>query len=109
MQEQKIILQDIEAFELKDIFECGQCFRWNRQEDGSYTGVFGENILNVKKEHEEILMEGLCKKDIKDTVEEYFDLNRDYDQIKEKLAQIDKNMEISVKYCLLYTSPSPRD
>lgn len=98
MQEQKIILQDIEAFELKDIFECGQCFRWNRQEDGSYTGVFGENILNVKKEHEEILMEGLCKKDIKDTVEEYFDLNRDYDQIKEKLAQIDKNMEISVKY-----------
>lgn len=98
MQEQKIILQDIEAFELKDIFECGQCFRWNRQEDGSYTGVFGENVLNVKKEHEAILMEGLCKKDIKDTVEEYFDLNRDYDQIKEKLAQIDKNMEISVKY-----------
>lgn len=29
-----------DSFELKDIFECGQCFRWNREENGSYTGVF---------------------------------------------------------------------
>lgn len=98
MQEQKIILQNIDSFELKDIFDCGQCFRWNRQEDGSYTGVFGENVLNVRKEKENIVMEGLCRKDIKKTVEEYFDLNRDYNQIKEKLAKIDKNMETSIKY-----------
>lgn len=98
MQEQKIILQNIDSFELKDIFECGQCFRWNLQEDGSYTGVFGENVLNIKKEKEKIRIEGLCKKDIKKTIEEYFDLNRDYTQMKEKLAQVDKNMEISIKY-----------
>lgn len=98
MQEQKIILQNIDSFELKDIFDCGQCFRWNGQEDGSYTGVFGKNVLNVKKEQENIIMEGLCEKDIKETVKEYFDLNRDYKQIKEKLAKIDKNMETSVKY-----------
>ena len=24
-----------DSFELKDIFECGQCFRWNKQEDNS--------------------------------------------------------------------------
>lgn len=24
---------------LKDTFECGQCFRWNANDDGSYTGV----------------------------------------------------------------------
>ena len=29
-----------DSFELKDIFECGQCFRWNKQENDSYTGVF---------------------------------------------------------------------
>lgn len=98
MKEQKIILQKIDSFELKDIFDCGQCFRWNEQEDGSYTGVFGKNVLNVKKEQENIIIEGICKKNIKETVEEYFDLNRDYKQIKEKLSQIDKNMETSVKY-----------
>lgn len=98
MKEQKIILKSIDSFVLKDIFECGQCFRWNLQEDGSYIGVFGENVLNVKQEKQDIIMEGLCKNDIKETIEEYFDLKRDYKQIKEKLAKIDENMEASIKY-----------
>ena len=97
-QEQKIILKNIDSFELKDIFECGQCFRWNQEVDGSYTGVFGENVLNIRKEKEDIIIEGVCKDDIQETVKQYFDLNRDYTQIKEKLAKIDKNMEISIKY-----------
>ena len=98
MKEQKIILRNIDSFELKDIFECGQCFRWNWQEDGSYIGVFGENVLKIKKEKKNIIMEGLCKYDIKETIEEYFDLKRDYKQIKEKLDKIDKNMENSIQY-----------
>lgn len=98
MKEQKIILQRMDSFELNDIFECGQCFRWNLQEDGSYTGVFGENVLNIKKDNEDIMIEGLCKKDIKETVEEYFDLKRDYQKIKETLAKIDENIKISIQY-----------
>jgi len=33
MKEQKFILENPKSFELKDIFECGQCFRWNIEED----------------------------------------------------------------------------
>lgn len=98
MEEQKIELQNIESFELKDIFECGQCFRWNIQEDGSYTGIVKENILNVKKQKNKIIIEGIGKDDIRETVKEYFDLDRDYTKIKEKLSQIDKNMESSIQY-----------
>ena len=50
MKEQVFTLQNYKSFEPKHIFECGQCFRWNVNEDGSYTGIFGNNILNVKKE-----------------------------------------------------------
>ncbi len=98
MEEQKLILKNVDSFELKDIFDCGQCFRWNQQEDGSYTGVFCENVLNVKKENNMITFEGICKNEIKETVEDYFDLKRDYKKIKETLSKIDKNMEMSVKY-----------
>ena len=98
MKEQKIILKNIDSFKLTDIFECGQCFRWNLQEDGSYLGVFGENVLQIKQEKESIIIEGICKHDIKKTVEKYFDLKRDYKQIKERLAKIDKNMAISIQY-----------
>lgn len=33
MKEQKFILENQTSFELKDIFECGQCFRWNEEKD----------------------------------------------------------------------------
>ncbi len=98
MKEQKIILENVDSFELKDIFECGQCFRWNKQENGSYEGIFGENVANVKKEGKNVIIKGIFKKDIKQTVEEYFDLKRDYNTIKEKLSKIDENMKISIKY-----------
>lgn len=98
MNVQKYILQDLNSFELKDIFDCGQCFRWNKEDDGSYTGVFGENVLNVKKDKNKIIFEGICKSNIKDTVYNYFDLNRDYEKIKRKLSKIDNNMKESIQY-----------
>ena len=98
MKEQKYIIKNIDSFELKDIFDCGQCFRWNAEEDGSYTGVFGNNVLNVKKENEVVTFEGICEGDIRKTVEYYFDLNRDYKQIKKRLSKIDNNMKTSIEY-----------
>ena len=98
MKEQTYILQNQQSFELKDIFDCGQCFRWNRKEDGSYTGVFKRNVINVKKDDNRIIFNGICNGNIKEVIEEYFDLNRDYEEIKEQLAKIDDNMETSVKY-----------
>ena len=98
MKEQKYIIKNIDSFELKDIFECGQCFRWNIEEDGSYTGVFGNNVLNVKKDNKDVTFEGICDGDIREKVEYYFDLNRDYQEIKEKLSKIDNNMKTSIEY-----------
>ena len=37
-----------DLFELQDVFDNGQCFRWNRNDDGSYNGVFHNISLNVK-------------------------------------------------------------
>ena len=97
-EEQKYIIEDVDSFELKHIFDCGQCFRWNIQEDDSYTGVFSNNVINVKKERNKIIFTGICEKDIKSTIEFYFDLNRDYEKIKRQLSKIDDNMKKSIEY-----------
>ena len=61
--EQQYILENFESsFEPKHIFECGQCFRWNKEIDGSYTGVFGKNVINVKKENDKIIFRGICNR-----------------------------------------------
>ena len=98
MKEQKYILKNAKSFELKDIFDCGQCFRWNEQEDKSYTGIFKNNVLNVSKIGNDIIFEGMCDGKIEEIVKQYFDLNRDYEKIKETLSKIDQNMKTSVEY-----------
>ena len=98
MKEQKYIVKDLNTFELKDIFDCGQCFRWDRQDDGSYTGVFGKNVINVSKINNDVVFKGICDGDIKGVCRFYFDLDRDYEKIKNKLSNIDEYMKKSVEY-----------
>ena len=98
MQEQIYKLKNQDSFELKHIFDCGQCFRWNEENDKSYTGVFKGNVLNVKKEKDTIIFKGIINGNIKDVVEDYFDLKRDYTKIKSELSKIDSNLKTSVEY-----------
>ena len=98
MQKQTYIISDVESFEPKHIFDCGQCFRWNKQQDESYTGVFGKNVINVKKEGSKIIFKGITDGNIEEVCNQYFDLDRDYKQIKLKLSAIDDNMKASIQY-----------
>lgn len=98
MKIQKHILNNPKSFEPVHIFECGQCFRWNKEADGSYTGIFGNNVINVKKENEDIIFEGVCDGNIEDVCKNYFDLDTDYEEIKRRLSGIDDFLKTSIEY-----------
>ena len=86
----------IKDFELTDILDCGQCFRWNKQMDVSYIGVFGNNVVKLSKNKNEIVFEGnfIDEKSIID----YFDLNRDYGELKKRISSTDSYLEKAVEY-----------
>ena len=98
MKEQKITLKNIDSFEPKHIFECGQCFRWNKNIDESYTGVVKNSVLNVKKNNDNIVITGICTDNLNELVNNYFDLNRNYNEIKQELSKIDNDVKQSIKY-----------
>lgn len=98
MKQEMYILKNIESFDLKHIFECGQCFRWNLEQDGSYTGVVGENVINLKKDQNNIIIKGIVKDNLKDVCSNYFDLDTNYENIKNKLSIIDNNLKTSIEY-----------
>lgn len=98
MNVQELVIKKIDSFELKDIFDCGQCFRWNQEDDGSYTGVIRSGVLNVSINNKNIVFKGLLDGDIKEIVYSYFDFDRDYSKIKKDLSKIDEYMEASIKY-----------
>ena len=74
--------------DLRETFECGQCFRWNRCEDGSYIGIVNKKIYILKSAD-----------DIPPELYSYFDMDTDYDEIQNDLIRRDKTgiMERAVK------------
>ena len=93
----KVILQGIEDFELPHIFECGQCFRWYREEDGSYTLIAQRRILNVAKERDNIVFHHTNMEDFHGFWKGYFDLDRDYGAIKDTLCENDPVMKKAIE------------
>lgn len=98
MQEQQYILKNATSFEPKHIFECGQCFRWDEEEDGSYTGIVKNNVINVKKVDNDIHFFSLGADNLEKLVIDYFDLTRNYEEIKNKLSKIDEYLKNSIEY-----------
>lgn len=92
-KENSVILEDVLDFEPKHIFECGQCFRWIKEEDDSYTGVFDGKILNVKKEGNLVYLNNTNLDDFNNIWYDYFDLGTDYSSIKEKLKNMDEYLD----------------
>lgn len=84
-----VIIENIKDFVPKHIFDCGQCFRWNEEDDGSYTGTAYKKTINVKKEGEKIILFNTNIDDFKNIWYDYFDLNKDYSKIKNELCKDD--------------------
>lgn len=96
--EQKYIIDNIKSFNSVHIFECGQCFRWNKQEDESYIGIVRNNVIKVEQKENKIIFTGNCEENIKELCEDYFALNEDYEKIKKDLSKIDDNLKTSIKF-----------
>ena len=83
-----LILTEAADFDLKHIFECGQCFRWDLQNDGSYLGIaFGKALkINCPSPGTLVLYE-TSPEDFHSIWKHYFDFERDYGRIKAVLSQ----------------------
>lgn len=72
-------------FDLPRIFECGQCFRWNADENGVYTGVAFGRAAKIRREGDKVIISGSVQ-DFEDIWREYFDLDRNYAEIRRGLC-----------------------
>lgn len=86
-EKDKIILKDIKDFEPQHIFECGQAFRWYKEEDNSYTTVAYGRVINVKRENEDVILLNTNLEEFHNIWYHYFDLERDYGKIKKELSK----------------------
>lgn len=76
-------ISGIKDFDPSHTFQCGQCFRWEQNPDGSFEGVAMGKAVRIAKKDDSILIQNTDEKDVKDLWTKYLDLDRDYGQIKE--------------------------
>lgn len=89
----KITFSD-KNFNLKDTFDCGQCFRWE-EKDGSYEGVAGGFYGRFTAGDGEILLETNCPDD--EFWTKYLDIERDYSVVIQNVS-VNPLMEKAVSY-----------
>lgn len=97
--ENGLVLENVKDFDAKHIFECGQCFRWAREVDGSYTGVAYGRVLNVRSDYDKgiVWLDNTSLEDFNNIWYDYFDLGRDYSLIKEELGK-DPVLDMAIKH-----------
>ncbi|HEX2945071.1 MAG TPA: DNA glycosylase [Clostridia bacterium] len=93
----RIIIRDVHDFDPVQVFECGQCFRWSREQDGSYTGVARGRAANVACEDGALILRNVTLDELDRVWFDYFDLGRDYSKIKEAVA-VDDIMKEAVEF-----------
>ena len=80
-QENDIILENIECFDVELSLFCGQAFRWEKNEDGSFTGTVRGKVLNISQNGSSVILKNTTKEDFQNIWLDYFDLERDYADI----------------------------
>lgn len=88
----------ISDFDLSHTFECGQCFRWNREEDGSYTGVACGRAVNLQLDGGTLFIENSTREEFEGFWYDYLDLGRDYGAVKKRLSGEDETMSRAVAF-----------
>ncbi|MBF1299783.1 MAG: DNA-3-methyladenine glycosylase 2 family protein [Parvimonas sp.] len=88
-----VILEDVENFDARAIFTCGQAFRWYEESDGSFTTVHLGRVLNVLNEKDMVVFKGTNLEEFNEIWIDYFDLNTNYKEIRKELS----NNEILAK------------
>ena len=85
------------CFDLKNTFDCGQCFRWNENADGSFSGIVGKKYAKVFRDGDFVVIENATESDYKNIWENYFDLETCYDDIRKEIVLLDSRLECAVE------------
>ena len=93
----KYIYEGIRDFNLDHIFDCGQCFRWTKQEDGSYTGIAFGRVVNMQVSGDCLEVDNCCEEDFRRIWHGYLDMDRDYGMVKDILASKDPVMARAIE------------
>ncbi len=104
----RAILTDINSFDIAETLECGQCFRFVRMEEGASSAEAGDTVkyrivahnrtLFISEYEDRMEFYPTTEREFTQIWQGYFDLDRDYSQIKDIVTANDFVMRDAVNF-----------
>ena len=96
-KDNNLIVTGLNDFNLSHIFDCGQCFRFNAIDENTYFGIAKGKALKISQNGGTVTFYDTTEEDFRNIWFDYFDLARDYGEIKKHLSN-DSIMKEAISY-----------
>ncbi len=74
------------SFNLRQTLDCGQAFRFAKNEDNIGRGVVNSKVLELYEDDDKVVLKNVDKKEFYDYFYNYFTFDVDYSEIKQRLS-----------------------
>ena len=92
-----IVIPDVRDLDLEQTLDCGQSFRWEKQNDGSFSGVAFGKYVNISLGGTDMIIKNAAPEDEK-IWRNYFDLELDYGKIRGDISKLHPVLEDAARY-----------
>ena len=90
-----IIFKNLKDFDIEETLECGQCFNFEKIDEKEYIVISRGRLIHVRQKQDDlVLLNG--KQEDTEIWEDYFDLKRNYSEIKRHLLLHNKELEEAI-------------
>ncbi len=95
-QNGNIIISGLQDFKLSQTLECGQCFHFGKISEEEYYISALNSLLHIKQEDNMLIFYDKSLEEVQEIWVKYFDLDRDYSQIKKRLMAMDDRLNTAI-------------
>ncbi len=96
-EKNRTIIKNADNFVPEQVFDCGQCFRFDRKEDGTYFGVAKNKYIEISKNQADVILSNCTEKDYNEVFRDYFDLDFDYGNAAKSL-ELDETLTSAARF-----------
>lgn len=93
-----LVIEGLKDFNIEEILECGQCFRFAKLGDLKYSVTALGRVLTAEQKGDSLTLYDCTADEFEAKWWHYFDMDRDYGAIKEKISYNDDIMRSAVNY-----------
>ena len=90
---------EVADFDLRSSIMSGACFRVYEEGDGSFTNILNDRVINIRQIGNKLIVKSNKKDNLKKTIMNYFDLDRDYNKINNEIINYDIEFKNIINKC----------